>query len=48
MVLGSFLVGAVSYLATIAIEMSLELGLYASIDSADTSELRTRDGYACH
>ena len=47
---GSILAGVVSHfmLAMIAIEMSSELGRYANIECVDTSELRIRDGYACH
>jgi hypothetical protein len=32
----------------IAMEMSLELGVYASIKCADTTELGISYGYACH
>lgn len=40
--------GVISYLARIAIEMSLELSFQTNIEYADTSELRIRSGYACH
>jgi hypothetical protein len=43
------LTGPVSYLAMIAIEMPLELGMYANIKCADTTtELRIGYGYACY